>query len=200
MIETKKQTFEKENYQTGEVLKEEKYGEDSYQIGYVEGVEEVLETEKNIDHNKQCEINNVHEISVFQENKDKQDNEKTFLQYSSILAEKNKRFEANIFRQKNKTKKGPFWQYFTEDVINFNFVYCRTCHSRLSRGLIGTPRSQLRTSCMTAHLKIHKELWHEYQAIKIEIDTKECEEKIHRTKEIKEKVHRKKKLRILSIS
>jgi hypothetical protein len=47
---------------------------------------------------------------------------------------------------------------------------------------------------MTTHLKIHKELWHEYQAIKIEIDTKECEEKIHRTKEIEEKVHRTKEI------
>ena len=187
LIETKKETIEKDSYHTKNVVEEIEDDKESYQLGYVKGVEEVSEKENVIDHKNKTEIANSHGFFALPEYEENQVDMENLLEHSNIILQKQRSCDDNMF----KGRKSPIWQYFIEDDKHKNFVYCRTCQVRLSRGPIGTSRSKLNTSCMVIHLKKHKDLLHEYLSIKIpRVDRKERkkEEKIYKTKEIEEQI------------
>ena len=43
-----------------------------------------------------------------------------------------------------------------------SFVFCTTCHKKLSRGKTGNPASTFYIGSMRQHLKTHKEVWKDY--------------------------------------
>ena len=59
-------------------------------------------------------------------------------------------------------RRSPIWKYFLEDQIDQSFVFCTTCHKRLSRGKTGNPASTFYIGSMRHHLKTHKEVWTDY--------------------------------------
>ena len=81
--------------------------------------------------------------------------------------------QTKIIQNHGHKRRGPIWNYFLEDKVDQSFVFCTTCHKRLSRGKTGNPASTFYIGSMRHHLKTHQEIWKDYVELKGSDQTKD---------------------------